>query len=390
MGSVDRIADCLRPLTGQRRLSAHASLRGILPEIERVLAASGIECGYQPGGGIFAAARYPRQEPVQRQHLDVLRSVGFRETDYRWLSAAELAERLNIRRPFGAIFTPHIARIQPAALARGLAETVERLGVDIYEQTRALAIGEDAVQTDRGWVRAPTRIIAVEGFNYEFAALRNRVLPVSSRILATAPLNADQWSAIGLADREVFSDASPVVTYGQRSVDDRLVFGARGAYRYGGRPRSDFSGDRRAFEKLHTLLLDCLPQLEGVPITHRWGGTLGVARGPGPHAIYDPVSGLGTAGGYAGEGVGASNLMARTLVDLLLKRESELVGQPWAHRCPLDRPLRRWQPEPLRWLGYQATRLALGAEESVGRREWPAPASRLASGVNRLLESLRY
>ena len=126
-----------------------------------------------------------------------------------------------------------------------------------------------------------------------------------------------------------------------------------------------------------------------MPITHRWGGTLGVARGPGPHAIYDPVSGLGTAGGYGGEGVGASNLMARTLVDLLLKRESDLVGQPWAHRCPLDRPLRRWQPEPLRWLGYQATRLALGAEESVGRREWPAPASRLASGVNRLLESLR-
>jgi hypothetical protein len=76
-------------------------------------------------------------------------------------------------------------------------------------------------------------------------------------------------------------------------------------------------------------------------------------------------------------------------VDLLLKRDTPLVTQPWAHRCPLDRPLRRWQPEPLRWLGYQVTSLALAAEETAGQREWPGPVTRLASGLNRVLESLR-
>ena len=39
-----------------------------------------------------------------------------------------------------AYHTPHCARIQPAQLARGLADTVERLGVDIYEDSPVTAI----------------------------------------------------------------------------------------------------------------------------------------------------------------------------------------------------------------------------------------------------------
>ena len=34
--------------------------------------------------------------------------------------------------------------------------------MEIFEQTRALAIWDDAIETDRGWVRAAARIIAVE------------------------------------------------------------------------------------------------------------------------------------------------------------------------------------------------------------------------------------
>ena len=52
------------------------------------------------------------------------------------------------------------------------------------------------------------------------------------------------------------------------------------------------------------------------------------------------------AGGYVGDGVGTSNLAGRTLADLILDRESDLVSLPWVgHRR------RQWEPEPLRWLG---------------------------------------
>ena len=134
---------------------------------------------------------------------------------------------------------------------------------------------------------------------------------------------------------------------------------------------------------------DCFPQLADVPITHRWGGTLGVSRSGRPHAIFDRASGLGTAGGYLGEGVGASNLMARTLSDLVLERETPLVQMPWAYRGELQRALRRWEPEPLRWLAYKATDLARRFEEAAYRREAPGWQRRLAAAASAGLDSLR-
>ncbi len=338
---------------------------GILPEVERVLAAEGLACDYVRGGGLFAAARYPEQLDWQRAHLATLHALGYGEEDYHWLDGAGLAARLAIARPLGAIYTPHVARIQPARLALGLAATAARLGVRIFEQTPVIADSGGTLTTPGGSVTAPVRVLAVEGFNSRFADYRRRVLPVQSRIIATEPLSAGQWQEIGLSGAEVFADASPVITYGQRSADDRLVFGARGAYRFGGLPRSRFDGDPGAFHQVRALLLACLPQLQDVAITHAWGGTLGIPRSGSPHAVLDPVTGFASLGGYTGEGVGAANLMARSLVDLILERDTGLSSMPWCQRLPMRKALRRWEPEPLRWLGFRAISSILGWQEAA-------------------------
>jgi glycine/D-amino acid oxidase-like deaminating enzyme len=362
----------LADLDGSRRQTAIGLILSILPEVESVLAKQGIDCDYRHGGGLFAAARYPEQLRLQREALAARLQCGFGEADYRWLDAQALSGRLRIRNALGAICTPHVARIEPARLASGLAVALEGLGVPLFEQTPVIGIEGETVHTTRGRVQATTRILAVEGYSYRLPGQRRHVLPVQSRIIATEPLDEGLWRDVGLAQHEVFCDASPLVTYGQRSADGRMVFGSRGAYRFGGRPRSGFAGDGEAFEAIHRLLLDCLPQLAGVPISHRWGGTLGIPRTGLPHAVYDPRSGLATAGGYSGEGVGASNLMARTLADLVLGRDTPLTAMPWAHRAAPERALRRWEPEPLRWLAYRATDLVMGWEESCYRRSGPA------------------
>jgi glycine/D-amino acid oxidase-like deaminating enzyme len=386
MNALDSEVTLLSRLDGDQRRRGREAIHSILPEVRRVLDAESIECDYRQAGALFAAARYPEQEQFQRRALERLREVGYAEADYRWLGAAELKERLAIRRPLGAVFTPHVARIQPAALVRGLLAAVRRAGVEVYEQTRVLGLGEKAFRTDRGRVSADLRVLALEGFAYEFPDHRRRVLPVQSRIIATAPLGDALWAEIGLARCEVFEDASPLITYGQRSADGRMVFGSRGTYRFGARPQSDFSGDRREFERIRRVMLDCFPQLRGAPVTHAWGGTLGIARRAGPHAIYDPASGLATAGGYSGEGVGGSNLLARTLADLVLERPGDLAGLPWAYRAPPTRVLRRWEPEPLRWLGYKAITLGQAWEESAYRRGAPGWQRRLAAAYGRLVD----
>ena len=77
-------------------------------------------------------------------------------------------------------------------------------------------------------------------------------------------------------------------------------------------------------------------------------------------------TGLAWGGGYVGDGVGTTNLAGRTLADLVLGRDTDLVHLPWVgHRS------RRWEPEPLRWLGInvglRAMNLADG-EERLTRR----------------------
>jgi len=388
MAALEGEVPLIRSVDASRRSSVAAAIHSIIPEVAAVLAAESIDCGFQHGGGIYAAARYPEQLGVQQALLADYRSVGFTEDDARWLDAPALRQRFNIREPLGALYTPHIARVHPAKLVAGLLAAVQRLGVDVFEQTRALSLPPGKVVTNRGTVNADQRVVAVEGFSYELREQRRRVLPLQSRIIATEPLSDAQWQDIGLENREVFCDASPVITYGQRSVDNRLVFGARGSYRYGGVPRSDFSGDGKAFEQVHQLLLDCLPQLRGVAITHKWGGTLGVARSGRAHVVVDESRGLSLAGGYGGEGVGAANLMARSLVARMLNPEHELATMPWCHSGDPSRVLRSWEPEPLRWLGYRSINSALSLEEHVLRSGWPRWLRRPVQWVSAALQKL--
>ena len=77
------------------------------------------------------------------------------------------------------------------------------------------------------------------------------------------------------------------------------------------------------------------------------------------------------------------------MVDLILGRDSELATMPWAHRAPVSRTLRRWEPEPLRWLGYQATSLSQAGQEWCFQRQAPEVLQRMALASGRLLERLR-
>ena len=186
-------------------------------------------------------------------------------------------------------------------------------------------------------------------------------------MIATEPLPAAAWDEVGLAEREVFADHRHVVIYGQRTVDDRLAFGGRGApYHWGSRIDPGFDSEPSVFADLEQTLTELFPVLRGYAVTHRWGGPLGIPRDWHPSVGYDPVARLGWAGGYVGDGVAATNLAGRTLAHLILGRASPLTELPWVgHRSPA------WEPEPLRWLGVNAgLRVATwaDAEEQVTGR----------------------
>jgi glycine/D-amino acid oxidase-like deaminating enzyme len=185
---------------------------------------------------------------------------------------------------------------------------------------------------------------------------------VYSLMIATEPLPSRFWDEVGWSGAETLTDGRHDLIYAQRTADDRIAFGGRGApYHFGSRVRPRFDRERKVFRALEATMRAMFPALGGAQVTHRWGGPLGVPRDWYPFVRYDRETGLASAGGYVGDGVVTSNLAGRTLAELIAGVHSPRTALAW-----VDHPSPRWEPEPLRWLGVNA---GLALAKAADRRE---------------------
>ena len=318
-------------------------------EVGKVAAAEGIECHFHKGG-ILTFATNTAQFVAIHDLIQHERSWGFGQDDFRWLGPKELSERARVAGSQGALYTPHGAALHPARLARGLARVVEGLGDSIFEQTRAEAIEPKTVRTSRGVVTADAVLRCTEAFTVELPEQSRTYIPVYSLMIATEPLPPHFWDTVGFQDRPTFNDARRLIIYGQRTLDGRLAFGGRGArYHFGSKLDPSYEREPSVHAAVERILRDLFPELGDAAVTHRWGGAVAVPRDWQPSVRFDRETGIGHAGGYVGDGVAASNLGGRTLADLVLERDTDLVRLPWVgHRS------KQWEPEPVRWIGVNA------------------------------------
>ncbi|MBD8043266.1 FAD-dependent oxidoreductase [Arthrobacter sp. Sa2BUA2] len=336
-------------------------LNGTVDEVIRVAAAEGIDAGIAKGGELNVARN--------RAQLGRLRALAAEEAQWpeagtRLLDAGETAERLNVAGALGSIHHPHCARIHPARLVRGLAGAVEALGVPVFEDTPVSEILPGRAVTPRGTVRARYILRATEGFTANLRGHHREWLPMNSSMIATEPLPDSVWDDIGWSSMDTVGDMAHAYMYAQRTGDGRIALGGRGVpYRFGSRTDSDGATQPETIAKLTALLRDMFPAAAAARIDHAWAGVLGVPRDWKATVGLDPETGLGWAGGYVGTGVAATNLAARTLRDLILDPESELTRMPW-----VNRKVRRWEPEPLRWLGVKSMYAAYYAADRAENR----------------------
>lgn len=341
-----------------------AAMRDTVDEVGRAAAEAGIDCDFVKGGTVLYA-RSAVQERAARDEVASSAAWGDRTT-YRDARAGDAAGTA------GVAWTPDCARVQPAALVRGLAAALEARGVRIAEHTPASSWDRGQVVTARGTVTAGAVVIAVEGYGAQLEQTRRRILPLYSLMIATAPLPAAVWDRIGIEHGQTFSDYRHLLVYGQRTADDRIAFGGRGArYHWGSSITPGHDRVPRVFAHLRKALVDLFPAVADAPITHTWGGPLGVPRDWCASVTWDGH--VGTAGGYVGDGLSTTNLAGRTLADLVRGVSTPLTALPWVnHRSP------DWEPEPLRFLGANAgllaTDLADREEALTGR---PSLAARL-------------
>lgn len=358
------------------------AMNDTVDEVITVAAAEGIDADVHKGG-VLEVATTPAQWARLRAFHE--HEVSYGEQDRELFGARETAERIRVAYAVGSAWTPHGARVHPVKLVKGLAAIVAALGVTIHESTPVTQIRPKHAVTPYGTVRAPYVLRCTEGFTASLKGQRRTWLPMNSSMIATEPLTEAQWAAIGWAGRETLGDMAHAYMYAQRTADGRIALGGRGVpYRFGSRTDNDGRTQAATVEALREVLTRFFPALAGVRVEHAWSGVLGVPRDWCATVTLDRGTGLGWAGGYVGSGVATANLAARTLRDLVRQDSGQggrtaLTDLPW-----VDHRVRKWEPEPLRWLGVQGM---YATYRTADRRERLRPdlrSSRLARVADRV------
>jgi glycine/D-amino acid oxidase-like deaminating enzyme len=372
-------------------IDAYTRQRLVLQEAVASLGAAareeGIDCGFAQGGTL-SFARSELQEARGRRYVAHAVEHGVTEDDLRWIEPAELREIAWLGGARGAAYSPHCARIHPAHLVRGLARAVERRGAAVHENTMvtkivpATASRRAQAVSAHGTVRADYVVRATEGFTPTMPRQRRSVVPLYSLMIATSPLPDAWWADYGFDTFPTFNDERHLLVYGQRTTDNRIAFGGRGSpYHFGSTVEPRYDVNDAVFAQLTSSLHELFPTLD-VEVTHRWGGPLAMPRNKFPSVTVDHESGLAAAGGYTGDGVTLSYVCANALADEIISPD---VQTSYNSLPFVQTPLRRWELEPLRWLGINTgIALATWADHHERRR---GHSSRASSLLTRLMSA---
>ncbi len=353
--------------------ATHQAMLETIDEVEAAVARYGIDC-HLDRHGMLMVARGGHQMAALRRHQAEMEALG--EPDYyRWLEPGEVAELIRVENTWAGLFAEPFAAIHPGRLVRGLARAAEAAGIVIHEGTAVTGYDlspSPVLHTSGGDVKAEVVVLAAEAYLSGLAPHQREILPVYSQIMLTAPLTPDQQAAVGWDRRFVMQSLRLTIDYLQITRDHRIAFGGRGSlYHWGSAIKPEWDCTDTTAESLRSQFEDFFPMLADVPFERCWGGVVGVHRDWMPSISFDRSTGLAKAGGYAGEGVAASNLAGRALADLITGMDTDLCALPMVDHEP-----KRWEPEPFRWLGVRHVQKAAARLEEKAIRTGRAPSGR--------------
>ena len=355
----------------QGAIDLQHSLVTSVDEIGAHIVKSNIECGWHKGGTLSFAANGLQLEKI-KENIAMSRDFGFDDSFMDYLTPNRAEARVNVKGSLGASYSPHCAALQPAQLVDGLVKQLLSKNVQFFGSSRVSNITSHrvSVDTSKGSVSVDAKWIirATEGFTARMKQYRRDVAPLYSYMIATEPLSNTQWNEIGWNNRETVSDGRNLVIYVQRTADGRIAFGGRGApYKFASRIGSRFDNNPKIHSLIETSMREMFPSINNVAVTHRWGGALGVHRDWFTSAKVDHHNHVATLGGYVGDGVAFSYVAAKEVAH-------SITGTPQNH-CPLpilNHVSRRWEPEPLRYIGINSilrlTERADEIEKRTGRK----------------------
>jgi gamma-glutamylputrescine oxidase len=268
-----------------------------------------IPCDWRPG--MIHARHKPNGEAEDAAYVELMASrYGYDQLAL--IGEADLAGELGTDVYHGGLVDRGGGHVHPLNLTLGMARRAIAAGAVVHEHTRAQTWrregGKIVVETTSGRVTCDQLILSGDGsLNAMAGKVRARVMPINNFIAVTAPLG-DLADTI-IRSNAAVSDSRFVVNYFRKTADGRLLFGGGENYRPGF--PSDIAG------MVRKNLAKVYPRLADIPITHAWGGTLGITMSRMPF-VGEIAPGVRIASGYSGQGVMLAPYVGKLLADAAL------------------------------------------------------------------------
>ena len=353
------------------------NLRGLIDDLDRF----GVDAAWEPVGELDAATA-DWQLADLHHHAQVLRDVGEDIEEFDREGVQQLVASPTY--VGGVLRRSNVGLVDPGRLVAGLRASLLSRGGRLADHTPVTGLSKDGsgVRVDGPGVSVGARqvLLATNAFPGLLAPLRRAVVPVYDHVLVTEPLTPEQRRALRWSGRHGVADSANQFHYLRLTPDDRVLWGGYDAlYRFGGPIGPSVERNEPTERLLAAQLLDTFPQLEGIRISHTWGGPIATTT------RFCMTAGTRWDGrvawciGYTGLGVGASRFGGRVAVDLLTGTRDERTTLSMIRDAPFP-----WPPEPVRWAGITLTRRAIArADRCQGRRgPWLRLLDRLGLGFD--------
>ena len=197
---------------------------------------------------------------------------------YEMIEEKDLPDHIGTSFYRKALFTPGTVLIQPAALVKGLADSLPS-NVTLHEHTAITDVeyGEKTVLTHRnGRITADNLVLTNNAFGMRFGFLQGTMLPIFTYASLTRELTDEEQSRLGGKSFWGVIPADPFGTTLRRTHDNRLLVRNSFSFNPDGRSRQEYL-DR--FVKRHRASFERrFPMLPGVEFEYTWGGSLALSR----------------------------------------------------------------------------------------------------------------
>ena len=272
------VGSSLDELDGSHRFMRLA--RMAIAELDDTIKSQGIDCQWSPNGKYHAAVSARGVKGVLEPFAKELDALG---EPYEWVRKPDLVRDIGSTHFTAAIYTPGGALLNPAALTRGLADTLPG-NVTLYENSPVQeASFENGVHLKiaNGSLRGPRLIMAANGFSEQFGYYRNRFLHLVAHCSLTRQLNEDERKAYGVEKPWGLTPANAYVGITMRyTKDHRIVI--RHGLNYCPSQRVTAS-ENATVKRRHKELFDKrFPMLPAVEMEHTWSGFVCLSRNSAP------------------------------------------------------------------------------------------------------------